>query len=108
MAHDKRRLREKVDFVTSPGYGDGPGWRTQVGLPGGGPSALITTLGVFGFEEGEAVLRSYHPFSTPDEVQAQTGWYLKTVPGVEPTPEPTAHELAIIRAYDPEGFWTGA
>src|SRR5207244_6321217 len=23
MAHDKRRLRERVDFITSPGYGDG-------------------------------------------------------------------------------------
>src|SRR5579859_3597711 len=61
MHHEKRRLVERVSYVTSPGFGDGPGWRERVGLPGGGPTALITTLGVFGFEAGEAVLRSYHP-----------------------------------------------
>src|SRR5437867_10761538 len=43
MPHDKRRLRASVDFVTSPGYGRGGDWRKRVGLPGGGPSVLITT-----------------------------------------------------------------
>ena len=107
MQHDPRRLRERVDYITSPGYGDGPGWRQRVGLCGGGPSTLITTLGVFGFENGEAVLRSYHPFTTVEEVEAGTGWQLRTVTDVQPTPEPTREELAIIRAYDPHGFWTG-
>ena len=67
MQHDRRRLRERVDFVTSPGYGypgeEGPAgiaWRERAGLPGGGPAALITTLGVFTFdpENGEALLKS--------------------------------------------------
>lgn len=107
MQHDKRRLRERVDFVTSPGYGDGPGWRERVGLTGGGPSAVITTLGVLGFENCEAVLRSYHPFTTPDEVQQSTGWDLRLSPDIAPTPEPSDEELAIIRDYDPRGFWTG-
>jgi glutaconate CoA-transferase subunit B len=107
MQHQKRRLRERVDFITSPGYGEGKGWRERVGLSGGGPSALISTLGVFAFEEGEAVLRSYHPFTSVDEVRANTGWDLELSPDVRPTPEPTAEELAIIRAYDPQGFWTG-
>jgi glutaconate CoA-transferase subunit B len=107
MQHARRRLCERVDFITSPGYGDGPGWRERVGLPGGGPAALITTLGVFGFAEGEAVLRSYHPFTSPEEVQEQTGWQLRAAPTLLATPEPTPEELAIIRAYDPKGFWTG-
>jgi glutaconate CoA-transferase subunit B len=107
MQHDRRRLRDRVDYITSPGYGEGPGWRERVGLRGGGPSTLITTLGVFGFEEGEAVLRSYHPFTTVQEVEAQTGWPLRTAPDLGPTPEPTEQELAMIREYDPRGFWTG-
>ncbi len=108
MQHEKRRLREKVDFITSPGYGDGPGWRKQVGLRGGGPSALITTLGVFSFEDGEAVLRSYHPFSSEAEVRENTGWDLRSAANLTATPRPSHTELAIIREYDPTGFWTGA
>jgi glutaconate CoA-transferase subunit B len=108
MAHEKRRLRERVDYITSPGYGTGPGWRERVGLRGGGPSALITTLGVFGFEDGAAVLRSYHPFTSVAEVAANTGWELGGCEQVGETPEPSEEELRIIRAYDPEGFWTGA
>lgn len=108
MQHEKRRLRPHVDFVTSAGYGDGEGWRGRVGLRGGGPSALITTLGVFHFVDGGAVLQSFHPFTTVEEIASQTGWELRSVPDIGPTPQPTAEELEIIRAYDPQGFWTGA
>jgi glutaconate CoA-transferase subunit B len=108
MEHDGRRLRERVDFITSPGYGDAPGWRERIGLQGGGPEALITTLGVFRFDHGEAVLCSYHPFTTREEIALNTGWDLQIAPDLQPTPEPTASELAIIRRYDPQGFWTGA
>lgn len=107
MQHEKRRLRPRVDYITSPGFGDGDGWRQRVGLQGGGPCALITTLGVFGFERGEAVLRSYHPFTTPEEIAGNTGWELRSASHLEPTPEPTESELHSIRRYDPHGFWTG-
>jgi glutaconate CoA-transferase subunit B len=106
MAHDKRRLRERVDFVTSPGYGEGGGWRERVGLPRGGPSVLITTLGVFRFVSGNAVLVSYHPGSSVDEVARNTGWTLTVADGVRETEPPSAAELRIIREYDPQGFWT--
>jgi len=106
MAHDKRRLRERVDFITSPGYGEGGDWRTRVGLPRGGPAVLITTLGVFRFEGGEAVLVSHHPTSSVADVRANTGWDLKVSRDVRPTEEPSAEVLAIIRGYDPQGFWT--
>lgn len=106
MQHDARRLRERVDFITSPGYGDdGPAWRAQHGLARGGPSAVITTLGVLRFDP-DAYLASYHPFTTPEEVQAQTGWPLRVGAECAPTPEPTADELRLIREADPHGFWT--
>lgn len=108
VEHDRRRFRERVDYVTSPGYGTGGDWRRRVGLPRGGPSAIISTLGVFGFDPatGEAVLRSYHPGAPPEQVRAQTGWALRFSPDLAETPPPTPAELAAIRSYDPEGFWT--
>ena len=108
MEHGPRRLRQRVDFVTSPGYGDGPDWRRRQGLPRGGPSAVITTLGVLRFDPdtAEAYLASYHPFTRPEEVAAATGWPLRVPAGCEPTPPPTADELRLIREADPRGFWT--
>src|SRR5881296_2701665 len=106
MSHDKRRLREKVDFITSPGYGTGGDWRRRQGLPRGGPSVLITTLGVFRFEGGAAVLVSYHPGASVERIRERTGWALRVAPDVRETRRPSAEMLGIIRAYDPEGFWT--
>ncbi len=106
MPHEKRRLRERVDFVTSPGYGTGGDWRSRVGLPRGGPSALITTLGVFRFVDGDAVLASVHPGRSIEDVRASTGWELAVAPDVRETETPPADVLAIIRGYDPGGFWT--
>jgi glutaconate CoA-transferase, subunit B len=115
LPHERHRLRERVDFVTSPGYGypdaSGPAgvsWRERQGLPRGGPSALITTLAVFTFETatGEALLQSYHPGSSIAEVQEQTGWPLRLAPDCAETVPPSAEELNVIRASDPQGVWT--
>lgn len=109
MNHEPHRLRRAVDYITSPGFLRGARTREESGLPRGGPSALITTRAVFGFdpERRTAVLRSYHPGFTPDEVQAATGWAVAVAPDCHQTPAPTAEELSIIREYDPQGFWTG-
>lgn len=115
MPHERHRFRERVDFITSPGYGypdqdgsAGPAWRTRQGLPRGGPSALITTLGTFTFASttGEALLHSYHPGTTIEEIQSQTGWPLRLAPDCAETVPPTPEELRVIRACDPQGVWT--
>ena len=107
MEHHRRRLPERVSYVTSPGYGDGQGWRERVGLPRGGPSAVITSKAVLRFsEDGEAYLASVHPGVSVDEVVASTGWKLRVAERVEVTQEPTAEELTAIREYDKKGFWT--
>jgi acyl CoA:acetate/3-ketoacid CoA transferase beta subunit len=67
---------------------------------------LITTLGVFRYVAGEAVLVSYHPASSVDEIAANTGWTLTVADDVRATEPPTPTELGIIREYDPQGFWT--
>ena len=108
MAHEKRRFVPRVDYITSPGYGDGRDWRRRVGLPRGGPAAVITTLGVLRFhpQTGEMVLASTHPGVTVEEVVDSTGWPLEASDPAAQTPEPTPEELAILRRFDPEGFWT--
>ena len=115
MPHDKHRLRERVDFITSPGYGHpdehgpaGVAWRKRVGLPRGGPSALITTIAVFTFDpdNGEAMLQSYHPGSTIEQVQEQTGWPLRLAPDCAETVPPSDNELRVIRECDPQRVWT--
>jgi len=108
LAHEKKRFPEHVSYITSPGYGDGGDWRERVGLPRGGPSAVITTLAVLGFtaETHEMELRSWHPGGSAEDVRANTGWDLRVAPDARETPTPTADELRIIRECDPQGFWT--
>ena len=91
MVHQKRRFVERVDYITSPGYGDGTGWRQTVGLPWGGPSTVITTMGVMGFDPKslEIVLKSVHPGTTVETVQRKTNWPLKISENISQTPKPT-------------------
>jgi glutaconate CoA-transferase, subunit B len=107
LEHSKQRLPERVSYVTSPGNGDGSGWRQRVGLPRGGPVAAITTKAVLRFgEDGEAYLSSLHPGIEVDDVLSNTGWKLRVADDVVQTPEPSPQELKAIREYDKEGFWT--
>jgi glutaconate CoA-transferase subunit B len=107
LEHSRHRLPERVSFITSPGNGDGRGWRQRVGLPRGGPAAVITTKGVLRFSgDGAAYLDTIHPGVRQDDVLANTGWKLRVSPDVRETQSPSAAELQAIREYDKEGFWT--
>jgi glutaconate CoA-transferase subunit B len=107
LEHARHRLPERVSYITSPGNGEGAGWRKRVGLPRGGPSAVITTKCVLRFgEDGEAFVSTAHPGVTVEDVKANTGWDLKVAGDLKPTPEPSAAELKAIREYDTKGFWT--
>ena len=100
MTHERRRLVERVSFITSPGHGDGsPDWRRRHGLLGGGPAAIITTLCVFRFPSGggEAYVDTVHPGSTLAEVREMTGWDVSVGADVGQTPPPTEAELREIR-----------
>jgi glutaconate CoA-transferase subunit B len=107
LEHSKERLPERVSFLTSPGNGDGPGWRKRAGLLRGGPSAVITTKAVLRFgDDAEAYLSSVHPGVEVEDVLSNIGWKLKIGQNLTTTPEPAADELQAIREYDNEGFWT--
>ena len=108
MNHERRRFSPKVHYITSPGFGDGGEWRKERGLPGGGPSRVITSMGIFSFDAvtREMILSSYHPGVSIDDIKHETGWPLRVAPDVGETNPPTEAELAAVRKYDPKGVWT--
>jgi len=108
MNHERRRFTPKVHYVTSPGFGDGGEWRKEQGLPGGGPSRVITSMGLFSFDAAthEMILSSYHPGVSVDDIKRETSWALRVAPDVGETNPPTEAELAAVRKYDPKGVWT--
>jgi glutaconate CoA-transferase subunit B len=108
LAHDRARLCDRVGHVTSPGFGNGEGWRRAQGLPpASGPSAIITTLGVLRFgHDGEAFLASVHPGISVEEVLANTGWTLRVADELMETEPPSDAELRVMRELDPNHFWT--
>jgi glutaconate CoA-transferase, subunit B len=108
MNHERRRFVPKVCYITSPGFGDGCQWRERRGLLGGGPSRIITSMGIFSFDASthEMILSSHHPGVSVEEIKRETGWPLRVAPDVGETKAPTEVELAAVRKYDPKGIWT--
>lgn len=108
---DARRFVPKVDFITTPGYLDGPGARERAGLPeGGGPHRVITNMAVLGFDPETRRMRveSVHRGRTLAEVQQNCGFELPAAPQVGETPPPTAEELDILRTQvDPLRYIIG-
>ena len=102
LRHGPDKLVETVDFVTSVGYGTGPGDRERLGLRGGGPSRVITDLGLLAPDPAtcELVLTHVHPGITVGQVRAATGWDLRVADGLETTPPPTPEELEAVRAVE--------
>jgi glutaconate CoA-transferase subunit B len=94
-----RTFVANVDFVTSVGYGTGVGDRERLGLRGGGPTRVITDLGVLEPDVAtcELVLTAVHPGVTQARVRDATGWDLRTADNVATTEPPTDEELVMLR-----------
>mgnify|MGYP001132767730 CR=1 FL=1 len=109
MRHDRKRFVEKVDFITTPGYLDGPGGRERAGLPPNtGPYRVVTNLAVLGFHPvtKEMMLLATQPGISADQVIAETGFELLLAETIEENPPPSAEELRILREeVDKERFY---
>ena len=105
VAHEPKRFAEKVTYISSPGYLDGGNTRERYGFVGGGPSAIITTLGILrpNPDTKEFQLDAYYPFSNIEEIKSNTNWELKVSPRVHVVPEPTVDELKALRKVDETG-----
>ena len=110
MRQDARRFVETVDFLTTPGYLDGPGARERAGLPAGtGPYRVITQLGLYGFDEQSRrmTLLATHPGVTLDVIRANCSFEL-IVPGEVATTEPPPPRVrCLLREIDPTGMMIG-
>jgi glutaconate CoA-transferase subunit B len=97
IRHHRRAFVERVDFLTSVGFGRDGGGRS--GLRGSGPAAVITNLGVLRPDQQtkELMLTSIHPGVVVSEVLEETGWNLKVADELSVTPPPTDLELATLR-----------
>jgi acyl CoA:acetate/3-ketoacid CoA transferase beta subunit len=110
LRQDKRKFVEKVDFLTTPGYLDGPGARQRAGLPeGSGPFRVITQLGVYDFEtESKRLrLRALHPEVSLEDIQANSSMSLVVSENLEVTEPPTIEEIRLLREIDPAGMVLG-
>lgn len=107
MRQDARKFVERLDFITTPGYLDGPGAREAAGLPAGsGPYRVITQLGVYGFDEESRSMRllAAHPGVTLEQVRAASGFEIPAAESLGVTEPPTPDDRRILREIDPQGL----
>ncbi len=116
MVHERRRFVDKVSYITSPG------WQVKQWPEGhtvhrrelygaayrGGPSAIISTLGVFRFDEedGHIYLDTFHPGTSPDKIREQCQFDLDTSRVQGETAVPNYEELQLIHdVLDPDAIF---
>jgi glutaconate CoA-transferase subunit B len=85
--HDARTFVPELPFVTAAGNVD----------------RVVTPLCVLRRVGGLLTVEHVHPYSSPDEVRAATGFPLSVPDETPVTPPPSAEELAALRAVDPGG-----
>jgi glutaconate CoA-transferase, subunit B len=97
-----RTFVDRVDFVTSVGFGHAPGDRQRLGLTGSGPRVVITDLGVLRPHQRtrELTLVSVHPGVTPEQAKGATGWPLAVSDDLTTTEPPSAQELTVLRRLE--------
>lgn len=98
MKQEKRRFVKKLDYFTSPGWIDGNGGRERLNLPGGGPVAVITDMGVLRFDENskKMYLDKCYPGITPEKILDNMEFDVDISRATELVP-PAAGELKILR-----------
>ena len=94
-----RAFVERVDFVSSMGFGDGPGHRQRLGLRGAGPQVVVTDLGILRPDPVtcELTLTAPAPGRHGRAGAAATGWDLAVADELETIARPTVAELAELR-----------
>jgi glutaconate CoA-transferase, subunit B len=99
VRQNERTFRENVDFVTSVGYGSGPGSREKLGLPGKGPVKVITDLGVLEPDPDtcELTMTQLHQGVDIEQAREATGWELKVADQLGTTDPPSDEELSALR-----------
>jgi glutaconate CoA-transferase subunit B len=104
-----RSFVARLDFVTSVGYGSGPGDRERLGLTGAGPRKIITDLGVMEPDPAtlEFTMTGLYPGVPAATARQRTGWDLAIAPEPETIAAPAPAELAALRQFTERRFHEG-
>ena len=105
---DRRVFPEQVDFVTSPGHRAQGRSRRELGMPGAGPTKVITDKAVLESdpETGELVLAALYPGIETPEVAGGVGWALRSRSRLAEVDPPTGRELHLMReVLDPKRLY---
>ena len=99
MPHSRRAFVERVDFMTTVGYGEDGQHRSRSNLSTKGPTKVITDLCVLepDPETNELMVTSLHPLVTEAQVREATGWAIRFRDPVAETPPPAPFELEVLR-----------
>ena len=107
--HEKRRFPARCDFITSPGYIDGPDGRKKAGLPVPYPDIIVVTdLTVMSIDKtaGRLSVDKLMPGVSLERVLENTGFEPLVADEVVAVEPPTERELRILREeVDPGGMY---
>ena len=101
VRQSRQAFVEKVDFITSVGYGDGPGDRERLGLRGRGPQRIITDLGVLAPDPRtcEFTMTAVFDGVTTETIRDRTGWDVAIAAPPHAIPPPSRAELTALRRF---------
>jgi glutaconate CoA-transferase subunit B len=105
---DRRAFPEKVDFVTSPGHRSKGRSRRELGMPGAGPTKVVTDKAVLEVDpaSGELVLTALYPGVETTQVVAGIGWPLRSRDRLSEVAPPSRRELDLLReVLDPQRLY---
>ena len=109
MGLEKRRFVNKLDFLTSIGFGDGSArYRERAGVMGSGPYRVITNEALFGFDRKtkRMILLEVAKGRTAEQIQEKVSFELLISPKLKEMKEPTDEDLRLLREEcDPEGYF---
>jgi glutaconate CoA-transferase, subunit B len=106
--HERRRFPDRCDYITSPGFLDGPGGRGRAGLSPEFRVTVVTDLAVLENDPATCALRiaQLMPGITVEAVRAETEFSLDAVPGVREVALPAGEDLRVLREdLDPERLY---
>lgn len=104
MQHEKRKFVPQLDYLTCPGWLDGPDGRQKAGLAQGGPAAVVTNMAVMRFDEKsrKMYLAGCYPGISAEQVQDRMGFAVD-LSRARPVAPPSEDELAVLRNHcDPQ------
>ena len=99
VRHSKRTFVDRVNFVTSIGFGEGGDHRKRLELPGAGPTTVVTDLCIFHPDPmtRELTVTGLQVGVTQNQVREATGWPVQFATNMGTIPPATEPELSTLR-----------